>query len=65
MASKALALHQTTVGKKAIMAISGFIMVGFVIAHMLGNLQVYSENPAQALKTYALLLRSFGGGLSA
>ncbi|MCA9546800.1 MAG: succinate dehydrogenase cytochrome b subunit [Myxococcales bacterium] len=63
MATKALALHQTTVGKKAIMAVTGFIMVGFVIAHMLGNMQVYSANPAAALKAYALLLRSFGGGL--
>ncbi len=63
MATKALALHQTTVGKKAIMAITGFIMVGFVIAHMLGNLQVFAANPAEKLTAYALMLRSLGGAL--
>ena len=41
MASKALTLPDTTIGKKAIMAVSGIILFGFVIGHMLGNLQVY------------------------
>lgn len=38
---KALALYQTTIGKKAVMAVTGVVLYGFVIAHMLGNLQVY------------------------
>jgi succinate dehydrogenase / fumarate reductase cytochrome b subunit len=31
----------TTVGKKAALAVSGLVLFGFVIGHMLGNLQVF------------------------
>lgn len=31
----------SSIGKKAVMAVTGLIMVGFVIAHMLGNLQLF------------------------
>jgi succinate dehydrogenase / fumarate reductase cytochrome b subunit len=41
MATKALTIPDTTIGKKVIMAASGIILFGFVIGHMLGNLQVY------------------------
>lgn len=41
MATKALTLTDTTLGKKVVMAVSGIILFGFVIGHMLGNLQVY------------------------
>ncbi|MEP7049628.1 MAG: succinate dehydrogenase cytochrome b subunit [Pseudomonadota bacterium] len=37
---KALTLLDTTVGKKAALAVSGVVLFGFVIGHMLGNLQV-------------------------
>jgi len=37
---KALTLLDTTVGKKAALAVTGVILFGFVIGHMLGNLQV-------------------------
>ena len=37
---KALTLLDTSVGKKAALAVSGVILFGFVIGHMLGNLQV-------------------------
>jgi succinate dehydrogenase / fumarate reductase cytochrome b subunit len=39
--SKALGLTDTSVGKKALLAVSGVILFGFVIVHMLGNLQVF------------------------
>lgn len=32
---------ESTVGKKAVMAATGLIMTGFVILHMIGNLQVF------------------------
>ena len=35
----ALTLHQTTIGKKVIMAVSGVIIVGFAVGHFLGNLK--------------------------
>jgi len=40
------------------MAITGFIWFGFVIAHMLGNLQVYQG--AEKLNTYAKFLKDLG-----
>lgn len=39
--SKLLSFYHSPVGKKAVMAITGLIGAGFVIAHMLGNLQVF------------------------
>ena len=45
----------STVGKKVVMALTGIILFGFVLMHMLGNLQVY-EGP-EALNNYARLLR--------
>lgn len=34
--------YRTSVGKKIVMALSGFVLVGFVIAHMLGNLKIFT-----------------------
>jgi succinate dehydrogenase / fumarate reductase cytochrome b subunit len=55
-----LSLHffRSSIGKKIIMAITGFIWFGFVIAHMLGNLQVY-QGP-EKLNTYAKFLKDLG-----
>jgi succinate dehydrogenase / fumarate reductase cytochrome b subunit len=36
-----LDLYSTAVGKKYAMAISGLAMLGFVVAHMIGNLKMY------------------------
>lgn len=44
----------STVGKKIVMAVSGLIMVGFVILHMAGNLQVFEG--ADRLNTYSAFL---------
>jgi succinate dehydrogenase cytochrome b subunit len=33
--------YDSTIGKKAVMAISGLILFGYLIAHMLGNLQFF------------------------
>src|SRR5690606_7924549 len=38
---KALTFIDTTIGKKVVMALSGLVLFGFVIGHMLGNLQVF------------------------
>ncbi|MBM3766047.1 MAG: succinate dehydrogenase cytochrome b subunit [Acidobacteria bacterium] len=34
-------LYATPVGKKAVMAVSGLVLFGFVLVHMLGNLQIF------------------------
>jgi succinate dehydrogenase / fumarate reductase cytochrome b subunit len=54
----ALTLYRSTIGKKAIMAVTGLILVGFVIAHMAGNLQVF-VGPAK-MNAYASFLKSLG-----
>lgn len=41
MSTRVLTLTNTTIGKKMVMAASGAILFGFVIGHMLGNLQVF------------------------
>jgi len=48
--------YTSTVGKKAVMAVSGAILFLFVIGHLIGNLQIY-EGP-EKLNHYAVLLRS-------
>jgi succinate dehydrogenase / fumarate reductase cytochrome b subunit len=54
----ALILWSTTVGKKVVMAVTGLVLVGFVIAHMLGNLKIFLG--PDAIDTYALFLRTVG-----
>ncbi|HWX25122.1 MAG TPA: hypothetical protein VN083_08785, partial [Vicinamibacteria bacterium] len=46
---------RSSVGKKVVMALTGVVLFGFVILHLVGNLQVY-EGPAK-LNEYAVLLR--------
>lgn len=49
-------IWRSTVGKKIIMALTGAIGVGYLIAHVLGNLQVFA-GPAK-INAYAALLKS-------
>ncbi len=51
--------YRSTVGKKVIMAVTGVILVGFIIAHVAANLQVFSGSPDK-LDAYARFLRSTG-----
>src|SRR5215471_17411976 len=39
--TRAARFYESTIGKKAIMAVSGLILFGYLIAHMLGNLQIF------------------------
>lgn len=55
---QALKLSDTTVGKKILMALTGVVYVGFVIAHMVGNLKVYQG--AEHFNQYAEGLRTVG-----
>jgi succinate dehydrogenase / fumarate reductase cytochrome b subunit len=59
---KALTLHQTTVGKKAIAAVTGLILFLFLIGHLVGNLQVFlgPVEGARAMHDYAVMLRKTG-----
>ncbi len=55
----------STIALKAIMAVTGLALFGFVIGHMLGNLQVYLPRGASgvwALDSYGEWLRELGHG---
>ncbi len=51
-------LWSTMVGKKIVMAVTGIVLIGFVIAHMLGNLKIFLG--ANAIDSYAVFLRTMG-----
>ncbi len=53
-----LTLYRTSVGKKVIMAVTGFVLVGFVVFHMYGNLKMY-QGPV-VFNEYAAGLRELG-----
>jgi succinate dehydrogenase / fumarate reductase cytochrome b subunit len=48
----------SSIGRKLVMAVTGLVLFGFVIGHLVGNLQVY-QGP-EKLNHYAELLRSLG-----
>jgi succinate dehydrogenase / fumarate reductase, cytochrome b subunit len=54
--SRALTFYSTSIGKKVVMAITGLILFGFVIGHMLGNLQVFMG--ANQMNAYAAMLKA-------
>jgi succinate dehydrogenase / fumarate reductase, cytochrome b subunit len=56
--ARVYSLWGSTVGKKITMAVSGVILIGFVVGHMIGNLKVY-QGP-EAFNHYAEGLRAFG-----
>ena len=54
----ALTLYRSTIGKKIIMAVTGLVLVVFVIGHMAGNLQEFL-GPAR-MNAYSAFLKSTG-----
>jgi len=51
-------LFRTTIGCKILMAVTGLVLVAFVIGHLVGNLQVFSG--PDKLNGYAHFLQSLG-----
>jgi succinate dehydrogenase / fumarate reductase, cytochrome b subunit len=56
-----LSIYQSAVGKKWVMAVTGIMLLGFVLVHMIGNLHLY-EGPRQ-VNEYGEALRDLGGHL--
>src|SRR5919108_1940558 len=54
--SRALTFYGTSIGKKVVMAVTGLVLFGFVIGHLLGNLQVFVG--ANQMNEYAALLKA-------
>jgi succinate dehydrogenase / fumarate reductase cytochrome b subunit len=49
-------LFKSSLGKKYIMAVSGFVLFGFVVGHLAGNLQIFLG--AEVINRYGHLLQS-------
>lgn len=59
--ARSLTLFDAAIGKKAVVAVTGVVLFGFVIVHMLGNLQMFlgpevMNGYAATLKSNALIL---------
>jgi len=60
--AKAQAFMRSSLGLKIVMALTGIVLFGFVIGHMIGNLQVYLG--PEVFNHYAELLRELGHGMA-
>jgi succinate dehydrogenase / fumarate reductase, cytochrome b subunit len=52
---RAVRFYEAPIGKKVLMAVTGVVLFGYVIGHLLGNLQIYSSDPSQINKYAAFL----------
>src|SRR6478672_9729857 len=53
-----LEFYRSAVGKKWVMAVTGIVLLGFVLVHMIGNLKVFLGK--EHLNTYGEWLRTLG-----
>ena len=53
-----LSFYRSAIGKKAVMAVTGVFLFGWIFAHMLGNLKLYLG--AEHFNEYAKWLRTMG-----
>ena len=56
--NRLIALWDTVIGKKVVMAITGVVLILFVIAHMIGNLKIFSG--PNEINAYSQFLREVG-----
>jgi succinate dehydrogenase / fumarate reductase, cytochrome b subunit len=56
--NRLLALWSSVIGKKVVMAVTGAVLILFVIAHMLGNLKIFSG--PEEINAYSRFLREVG-----
>ena len=54
--------YRSAVGKKWVMALTGVALLGYVVAHMIGNLKVYFG--PEEINHYGEALRDLGGNLA-
>lgn len=61
--SRLAVLYRGTVGKKALVAVTGFVLLGFLLGHMAGNLKAFVPDPQPGvadIDVYAAYLREIG-----
>jgi succinate dehydrogenase / fumarate reductase cytochrome b subunit len=56
--NRLLTLWSSAIGKKIVMAVTGAVLILFVIAHMVGNLKIFSG--AEEINAYSRFLREVG-----
>src|SRR5260370_1705880 len=56
--NRLLALWSSVIGKKVVMALTGAVLILFVIAHMVGNLKIFSGQ--EEINAYSRFLREVG-----
>jgi len=54
---RSIGFYESTLGKKAVMAVTGVILFGYVLGHLIGNLQIYAPDPNQ-INRYAHFLHA-------
>ena len=52
---RSVGFYEAPIGKKVVMAVTGVILFGYVVAHLLGNLQIYSADHDK-INRYAAML---------
>jgi succinate dehydrogenase / fumarate reductase, cytochrome b subunit len=55
-----LDFYSSSVGKKAVMALTGLVLLGYVLLHMLGHLKIFLPDAEVHLNAYSLYLRRIG-----
>ncbi|MCI5064680.1 succinate dehydrogenase cytochrome b subunit [bacterium] len=63
---KLIRFYRSTVGKKFVVALSGLVLLGFVVGHVAGNLKAfmgYDKAGEHKLDHYAEFLRTFGSDI--
>ncbi len=61
--SRIATLYRSTLGKKAIAAVTGIVLFGFVVLHMVGNLKTFTGSDCEGvahIDIYARFLRTMG-----
>lgn len=53
----------SSIGRKALMAVTGLLLVGFLVVHLLGNLTLFKDADGKAFGQYAQALHDLGPAL--
>ncbi|MGA3172206.1 MAG: succinate dehydrogenase cytochrome b subunit [Chthoniobacteraceae bacterium] len=61
--SKATFFWQSSIGKKWIVALTGIVLVAYVLGHLAGNLQIFLPDRGSHINAYGAFLHSLGAGL--
>ena len=56
--NRLMAFWRTMIGKKVVMAVTGVVLIGFVIGHVLGNLKIFAG--PNEINAYSQFLREVG-----